>query len=356
MDLSLDDMRLYARCPLEWFWEKRAGYARPRTTADLIPEAIRRALDAFYRGRAWSMSEAVAVVWKEWCEGWGGPSLSSKLAQYATARAGLLNQIPRTPGQALAMLKWKPAYKSKMRASGLHAAGQALDELARACGLTLPDEKERCGSALGDAFADCLMVVDCLSASRHSLPDRERVLGWQMPYWVELGYGLRLSGQADLVWRSESDSRAVVIEVHDYENRTEVRARLVKHDLRVIAASLAQPIPDDGLAQWERVEAVLFRHWPSGATIWCNTETNPGPLHALMTSAARGMQSRIFIPRSFSGYDSCRACAHRSRCWDESDGPVHWVDDGVTDPAEELRAAHQHQPRLEETSDGPTPL
>lgn len=339
MELSLDELRLYARCPLEWFWEKRAGYPRPRTTADLMPEAIRIALDSFYRGKARSLGEAVALVWKTWCDEWGEPSLSLKLAQYATTRASLLNQIPRTPGDTLQMLKWKQAYKSKMRVSGLHDAGQKLDRVARSCGLVVPDEKGRIGGALGDAFADCLVAVDGLEASRYLLPHRDRVLGWQMPYQIELGHDLRLTGLADLVWRSDADDKAIVLEVHDYQNLAWVRSRLVKHDLRVIAASLAQPTSASGSAHWERVEAVLFRHWPSGVTIRCNGETDLGALHALLTSAARGMQSQIFIPRSLSGYDSCRTCAHLSRCWDEGLELVQFVDYGVIGPSEHLRAA-----------------
>lgn len=342
MKLSLDELRLYARCPLEWFWEKRARYARPRTTVDLMSEAMRAALDLYYRGRTRSLGEAMAMVWKDWCERWDEPTLPSKLAQYAAARASLLNQVPRMPNDTFQTLKRKQAYKSKMRVSGLQAMGQKLDEIARDHGIVVPDAKDRIGSALGDAFADCLVGVDSLRALPHPLPGRDRILGWQVPYQVELGSGMCLTGVADLAWRAEVSNRSVVLEVHDYQDLAWIRPRLVKHDLRVIAASLAQPTPESRdpsgqLLRWEHVDRVLFRHWPSGAVVKCNCETNVGYLHAVLISLARGLTSQVVVPRVLTGYDDCRTCAYLDRCWGEGSWEqMHLIDYGTTGFAERL--------------------
>jgi hypothetical protein len=268
--------------------------------------------------------------------------LSSKLAQYAASRASLLNQVPRTPDDTLQTLKRKQAYKSKMRVSGLQAMGQKLDEIARDHGIVVPGAKDRVGGALGDAFADCLAGVDSLRASPHPLPGRDRILGWRVPYQVELDSGMCLTGVADLVWRAEVSNRSVVLEVHDYQDLAWVRPRLVKHDFRVIAASLAQPTPESRdpsgqLLQWERVDRVLLRHWPSGAVVKCNCETNVGYLHAILISLARGLTSQVIVPRALTGYDDCRACAYLDRCWGEGGWEqLHLIDYGTTGSAERL--------------------
>ena len=92
MEFSLDELRVYARCGLEWFWEKRAGIEKPQTIHDLLPEALRTALAFYYGGHAESLGVAVGLVWRDWCEGWGEAALASDLVQYARGRAGIGNR------------------------------------------------------------------------------------------------------------------------------------------------------------------------------------------------------------------------------------------------------------------------
>ncbi len=62
MELTLEDLRVYARCPLEWFWEKRAGVQKPRMVADLEPEALRAALALYYASHADSLGQATGLA------------------------------------------------------------------------------------------------------------------------------------------------------------------------------------------------------------------------------------------------------------------------------------------------------
>src|SRR5688572_144862 len=91
MAITVDDLRTYARCPLEWFWERRLALPRPQTIAALVPAAIRAGLDFYYDGYADDLANAVGLVWQDWCEGWGEPALARDLARYALGRGQILN-------------------------------------------------------------------------------------------------------------------------------------------------------------------------------------------------------------------------------------------------------------------------
>jgi hypothetical protein len=103
------------------------------------------------------------------------------------------------------------------------------------------------------------------------LPARELVLGWQIPYQVDLGNGIRLTGVADLATRAlpEAGEKAVVLEVHDYHAQPRISASWASRDIRVIAAALARPMdnPRDDAGQpitWEQVDRVIYvtGWWP----------------------------------------------------------------------------------------------
>ena len=96
-----------------------------------------------------------------------------------------------------------------------------------------------------------------------------------------------MTGQADLVARAapEAGPGAVVLEVHDFQPQLWMRAGLAGRDLGVIAAALAAPADGSGVG-WERVERVVYRHWPSAQTFTFR-ETNAGHLLAVVVAAAR---------------------------------------------------------------------
>lgn len=339
-EVALDDLCVYARCPLEWFWERRVGVNRPRTVTDLVPEALQAALALYYSGHAESLGLAVGLVWRDWCEGWGKAAITAELSRYARERAAILNRITRPDGGRYVAPEMTTAYREHLHTSGLVDLGRRLDGFARSRGLLLPDEDNRVGSVLGDTYADCLFAAERVSQNRENpLPARETVLGWQTPYQVALDNGTRLIGVAALVTRTmpEPNAEAVTLEVHDFHKCSGLRASWASRDLRVIAASLAQPVVGTTSAvTWERVARVVYRHWPSGQA-FTFTETNVGHLLAIVTATIRGMESHVIIPRALIGYDDCRACAYRAHCWGESWENLHLIDAGVLGRAEQLR-------------------
>jgi hypothetical protein len=344
MDITVEELRTYARCPLEWFWERRLGIPRPQTIVALVPAAVRAGLDFYYDGHAGDLAAAVGLVWEDWCEGWGDPSLASDLARYAVGRAKILNlfaagHVQRPGGGRYAVPEMTNEYRQRMHAAGLTKLGRQLDEFARTHALIAADEAGRPGSALGDAFAESLTAAE---RSAPDLPAREIVLGRQVPYQVEGLGAVRVLGRADLLLPDAEAPEAVVVEVHDFDPAPWMRAGIAGRDLRVIAASLAAPVEKSPPAiTWERVSRVVYRHWLTGE-VYRFRETNSGHLQALVASIARGMRQHVVVPRAVTGYEHCRACAYRPECWDGGNwDTLPLIDAGLLGAAEGLRDAMQ---------------
>jgi hypothetical protein len=365
-ELWLDDLWVYARCPLEWFWEKRAGIPRPLTIASLLPEALKMALAFYYKSYADSVSHAIGQVWRDWCEAWGDVTAADELAEYASGRSRILGLFEkgylRPPGGGRYKApQMTNAYRERMHRAGLTRLGHRLDEFARARGLQLPTvDMDYPGSFLGDVFADCLAAAENVGRNEKlPLPDRAVVLGWQVPYRVDLGSGLRLIGQADLVLQAppESETEAVIIEVHEYRPMAGRRTSLAARDLRVIAASLAQPCerslgPKERPLSWQQVSRVIFRNWTTGETFEYR-ETNTGYLHAVVSAVVRGITGQVIIPRALTGYNNCRDCAYHAQCWEAGWETLPLVDPGTLGLAEQLRdVARQVRDALRVGSDG----
>ncbi len=348
MKFSLDELRVYARCGLEWFWEKRVGIEKPQTIQELLPEALRTALAFYYGGHAESLGAAVGLVWRDWCEGWGDSALASDLVQYARGRAGILKQfeegrVTRPDGRRYTVPQMTNEYRMRMHSTGMTHLGRTLDEFARTHGLLAADDSDKAdrpGSALGDVFADCMAAAEQVT----ELPAREIVLGWQVPYAVDLGNGIYLLGAADLVTQAlpEAGEGAVILEVHDFQKLSWLTAGWAGRDLRVIAASLARSTPESlgrttQPLTWTRVDRVIYRNWPDSRSFTFR-ETNVGHLLAVVAAAARGMLSQVVIPRALTGYDGCRSCAYRTRCWSEGGWEVlPLIDPTELGQAEQLR-------------------
>jgi hypothetical protein len=193
------------------------------------------------------------------------------------------------------------------------------------------------GSVLADAFTDCRMAVEQAGRFQEALPDRDQCLGQAMNYEVHLDGSVRLLATCDLAWRRAEDATdEVSLEVHDMQAAGFVRSHWAKHDLRVIAASLARP-PEGAAVAWDRVRRVVFRHWPSG-TCHVFTETNAGHLHATLATMLRGLRAQVLIPRALSQPSFCRACVYQLPCWEDGGWEKrHLVDPGTLAQAERLR-------------------
>ena len=163
MVIALDELRLYARCSLAWFWQTRAGLQPEPRAADLTGAALRSALALLYTGRAEHLVKAVALVWQGWCGAWGDGAIAGELARYARERADILGRfesglIRNFEGERYVAPRLSNKYRTLLHDRGLVALGRRLDDFARARGLGLDETesngRERTGSELGDAFAD----------------------------------------------------------------------------------------------------------------------------------------------------------------------------------------------------------
>ena len=278
--LSLDEVLAYARCPLEWFWERRAGLARRSSPDGLKTTALRQALVFYYEGHTDVLLQAMDWVWRDWCDAWGEPSIFDDLAVYATTRARLLKQIQLDKGRG-------PSYAERMHRAGLAVLGRRLDEFARTeSRVLLANDEQPVGSALGNAFTDCRMATKQAPRFQEPLPSRAEYLGPAVAYEIQLDDHANLLAGCDLAWRRSGDELGdISLEVHDMQSASHVRSRWAKHDLRVIAASLAKPVAGSSVS-WEQVRRVVYRHWPSGSS-YVFTETNAGHLQATRPQSVR---------------------------------------------------------------------
>jgi hypothetical protein len=341
--LSLDEVLAYARCPLEWFWERRAGLARPSTPDGLKTAALRQALVFYYEGHTDLLLKAMDWVWRDWCEAWGEPSIFDDLLVYAQTRRSLLRQIHHDKGRGA-------SYAERMHRAGLAVLGRRLDEFAHAENrVFLANDEQLVGSALGDAFTDCRMAIEQARRFQEPLPARTEFLGLAVPYEIHLDGHRSLLADCDLAWRRSGDEPGdISFEVHDMQSGSYIRSRWAKHDLRVIAASLASPMAESSVS-WERVRRVVYRHWPTG-TCYVFTETNAGHLHAIAATVVRGLHAQALVPRALTNPAYCRACVYQQPCWEDGGWEKrHLVDPGAFAQADQIR---QMSRRLRKAIDG----
>jgi hypothetical protein len=325
VSLTLDEVVTYARCSLEWFFERQALIPRPTRVADLTGLAMQQALGVWYGGEAPQLLQALRVVWQSWCNDWGQPNLCADLQRYAQERAAILRPFEdgtehKANGEPYYAPRMTARYKTEFHNRGLDSLSRRLNALAQARGLVLDDEDGGLGSgALGEAFADCLVAAARMQhLETGALPAAGLVLGMNVPYAVDVGPGLQLTGLADLMALApDAGEGAVVIEVHDFSHGLSIRSGQAQRDLRMVAGMYAQPQTREGEAAiaWERVARVVFRQWLTG-DVYAVSETNPAVARDVLVAVARGLACHAVVPRAINGYDDCRRCAYRPHCWE----------------------------------------
>jgi hypothetical protein len=183
---QLDDLLLYARCPLEWFWERQAHLARPTTPAALIPFAIKQGISFYYAGLVSTIDQGITSVWHDWLAQVNQADLTAALAEYAGKREAILakfdsGEIHQKDGGKYQVPRMTNEYQRRMHAAGALILGARLDKLALMFGVVLPEGYGH-GSPFGDAYGDSLRIAARAEHATEGLPAREAVLGWQAPY------------------------------------------------------------------------------------------------------------------------------------------------------------------------------
>lgn len=306
LEVTVEELQWYARCSLAWWWEKRLKLEKPTALCELAPAALRQALAFYAQGHTVDLEAAVVLVWRDWCESWGAAEAWDDLYRFAAGRAEILTT--RTPAHS-------KAYRQRMQAAGLTQLAGRLNALAHAQGLLAPEANGQ--ATLADVCADSLQWANRMQPS---LPAPSQILGWQVPYHLKFGEGLRVTGQADLLTRADS-ADSVIVEVHAFDGPAPVRAEAVAHALKVLAAALAEPTISGGsLPQWKTVQHVVYRHWPSGQTL-TRRELNVGYFHAVVTALTRGMANEVIVPRALTNAHECATCGFYAECF----GPNQWA-------------------------------
>jgi hypothetical protein len=333
-EVKLDEVLLYARCGLEWYWEFRAHMKRPEAVTTMLADSVRQGLAFYYGGFAATLERGIEMVWHDWAEEWGDPSRVNDLAEYATGRNQIMaafrnGQYTRPGGTPYDVPQMTAKFRDLMHSNGLLKLGTKLDQFAESRNFLLPKTNETVFSGLGDAFADCL---EAARLNARTLPARTIVRGASVPYRSELPGELAVLGTADLVIEGKPKTpRDVILEVHQFQRDPFVRFGLGSRDLRVIAATLARPNPDardEGapVVDWDAVARVDFRHWPTGEVFQFHGG-NVGQLQLLLSATLRGMRMGVVVPRALTGYDDCRSCAYRDLCWGDA-----WQELSLIDP------------------------
>lgn len=298
-EVTVAELQLYARCSLAWWWKKRLGWEKPTTLHELAPAALRQALTFYAQGHTLNLEEATGWVWRDWCESWGAAEAWADLRRYAAGRAEILTARTSVHSKA---------YRQQMQAAGLTQLAGRLNTLANAHGFLAPEANNQ--TSLADVCADSLLWAGRMQTK---LPTPREILGGPVPHQIKLGDGLTVHGQAD--WLTCGDTTdSIVIEIHDFSGHAPARAGDVTRDLRVLAATLAEPVAGEG-PHWATVQGVVYRHWPSGQTFTVR-ELNVGYFHSVVTALTRGMASEVIVPRSLTNSSDCAACDFYAECFD----------------------------------------
>ena len=308
--LELDELLAYARCPLEWWWQYRAGQARPLTPDRMLRQALADALRFCREGHTADLTEALSWVWADWAEAWGkGGTVLQDLRTYAGLRNQVLAQMTRDRGRG-------PGLGQRLHAAGLSGLARQLDRFAEEQGVYLAPGRAGPGSRFGDAFADSLLAAAQAQAFETPIQLAGAVLEGRGV--VVIG-SARVSGALDLV---TADG---VAEVHDLVSRTPRRRRDAKHDPRTIFAAQCAI---DGLPAVEgRERSVVVRQWLTGVS-YTFTETSPGYLHTLLGGLMRGLASQAWLPRAVADPEGCTRCDLLATCQ-----PNGWPEQHLLDPA-----------------------
>ncbi len=321
--LELDELLAYARCPLEWWWQYRAGQARPLTPDRMLRQALADALRFCREGHTADLTEALSWVWADWAEAWGkGGTVLQDLRTYAGLRNQVLAQMTRDRGRG-------PGLGQRLHAAGLSGLSRRLDRFAGEQGVYLAPGRAGPGSRFGDAFADSLLAAEMAHTFETPLQLAGAVLEGRGV--VVIG-SARVSGALDLV------TAEGVAEVHDLVSRTPRRRRDAKHDPRTIFA--AQCAIDGRPALEGRERSVVVRQWLTGVS-YTFTETSPGYLHTLLGGLMRGLASQAWLPRAVADPEGCARCDLLATCQPSGWPEQHLLDPALAERTERLQKARR---------------
>lgn len=299
LDLLLD----YARCPLLYWWRRRARIEAPPTAEALPERAVRQGLVRYYEGRAMSVLEGSLSVWRHWLAEWECPAETlDRLQRYVQIEAALLTPfvdgtLRRADGTPYRAPRMTRRYKQQARSAGLPKLEKELGQALRAAPLVVAGEYDAL-RAFGDAT---LMALSYRGPARDPYGNT-RV---DVPFAIQLTDGIAVTGRAALA--VVEGGRVKSAEVHDYGRHQPPAPALSRH-LGVVALFHA-----DG-EEWGERRAIVYRHMRSGSSVIVRQAESCERLLPVIAAALRGVQCGAVLPRLAVAERECLACPYYGLC------------------------------------------
>lgn len=298
LDLLLD----YARCPLLYWWRRRAQIEAPPAVEALPERAVRQGLTQYYEGRATSVLGGCVTVWRGWLEQWQCPQETmDRLQEYVEVEARLLSPLldgaMRWSDGTPPDLHTTQLYKERAGAAGLPGLERKLEQAMGTIPLIAAGEYSVM-RALSDTISMALCYKELETGSCEHV---------QLDYAFEIAItaGILVTGLADLVVLQEG--RVKRAEVHDYGSHRPPVSSLSRH-LNIIALVHAE---GEG---WRDACPIIYRHMPTGFSTQVYEVESCERLLPVIAAALRGVQCGVFLPRIAVAERDCLHCAYYGLC------------------------------------------
>lgn len=301
--VPLDALLDYGRCPLLYWWRRRARIEAPPTAEALPERAIRQGLARYYEGRAVSVLEGSIGAWRGWLVDWKcPPETMDQLQQYVDIDVRLLapfldGSIRRDDGTLYRAPRMTRHYKEQARAAGLTKLKRQLKRAMEVAPIVVAGEIDPVR-----AFSDTVLM-----ALRYEGPERDPYgnVRPNYPFEVPITAGVVVEGTADLVVLERE--KVKVAEICDYGLYRVPVPALSRH-LAVIALFHAEG------ERWGNKRSVVYRHLPTGFSAQVVEAESCDRLLPVIAAALRGVQCGVYLPRLAVAERNCLYCAYYGLC------------------------------------------
>lgn len=303
--VDLEEVLVFARCPMEHLWRYKIGLTPPITGNALVQETVRGGLFHFYSGVAVSPLEGVQSQWRDRLSGWGIVKSYELLDCYARLRLEItlpfLNgQIKKPSGETYRAPRMSQVYRQLSEQKGLLSLRAEIDQAAGGAPIVLTDDE-----SLADLFADTIEI-----ALRFLKPLPTQMIGIHEPFSVPLPDGLIMTGYVDLVLPGDSDKAN--LELWDFTS-VAFPWPILRHDLQVIAALHARS------DKWPAgVDRVMVRYVRTGQVAEVFGRTIPPWTAAALATALQATMRSTGVPRLAVSALQCKECPYWTECTSEN--------------------------------------
>lgn len=307
LDLLVD----YARCPLIYWWRRRAHIEAPLTAEALPERTLRAALARYYEGQATDVLDGCLTIWREWLAEWGyPPGTINQLRRYAEIEVSLLadsrQESDSIPHQDPRLT---PHYEEQAGAAGLTELGRELEQALDNTPLVVAGDYDPLR-----ALSDTVLMALLYKGPRRDPNGDTRP---DYPFEVPITEGVTVTGAADLV--VINGKWVEIAEIHDYGPHCPPVPALSRH-LVIIALACAKG------ERWKGNQTtIVYRHMLTGFSTHVYQVKTRERLLPIIAAALRGVQCGVFLPRIATAERDCLNCDYYGLCVTE--GGLDVLDD-----------------------------